>query len=260
MDHRSFLDRHYFLIRRLHSLTGIAPIGVFLIPHLTTNASIVWGGFLNKSHIDPAALERAGVAANAGVETFQHEVNWIHDLPALILIEWGVLFLPILFHSLVGIWFAISGTPNVQRYAYQDNWRYTLQRLSGYVGIVFIFMHITSLRFGWEYGGLMPAFDFDAASSSTAKHFQDGAWGYFVALFYAVGVLLLVFHFANGLWTAAITWGLTVSERAQRRWGWVCAAVGVALGLAAVTAIYGFSTLDIEEAKTIEHLMAPGHP
>ena len=56
MDDRSFLDRHYFLIRRLHSLTGVAPIGVFLIPHLTTNSSIVWGNVLNKSHVDPSAL------------------------------------------------------------------------------------------------------------------------------------------------------------------------------------------------------------
>jgi succinate dehydrogenase/fumarate reductase cytochrome b subunit len=38
-----FLDRHYFLIRRLHSLSGVFPIGVFLFPHLLTNSSIVWG-------------------------------------------------------------------------------------------------------------------------------------------------------------------------------------------------------------------------
>ncbi len=257
-----FLDRHYFLLRRLHSLSGVAPIGLFLFPHLTTNASIVWGEKLNKSEVSASALEAAGVAPHAGVETFQHEVEFIHNLPALILIEIGVLFLPIAFHAILGIWFASSGRINVDRYGYQNNWRYTLQRLSGYLGVVFIFLHITSLRFGWTYGGLMPAFDPDAASSSVAVHMQEGSLGLFVPLFYLVSVLALVFHFANGLWTAAITWGLTISAAAQRRWGYACAAIFVLLSGAGITAIVGFTTLDIEQAREIERLMhaseAPG--
>ena len=40
-----FLDKHYFLLRRLHSLTGIVPIGIFLLAHLTTNSSPVWDRF-----------------------------------------------------------------------------------------------------------------------------------------------------------------------------------------------------------------------
>ncbi len=250
-----FLDRHYFLLRRLHSLSGVAPIGLFLFPHLTTNASIVWGEKLNKSEVSASALEAAGVAPHAGVETFQHEVEFIHNLPALILIEIGVLFLPIAFHAILGIWFASSGRINVDRYGYQNNWRYTLQRLSGYLGVVFIFLHITSLRFGWTYGGLMPAFDPDAASSSVAVHMQEGSLGLFVPLFYLVSVLALVFHFANGLWTAAITWGLTISAAAQRRWGYACAAIFVLLSGAGITAIVGFTTLDIEQAREIERLM-----
>ena len=42
-ENGSFLDRHHYLLRRLHSLTGIMPIGMFLVMHLTTNSSIVWG-------------------------------------------------------------------------------------------------------------------------------------------------------------------------------------------------------------------------
>jgi succinate dehydrogenase / fumarate reductase cytochrome b subunit len=252
----SFLDRHYFLLRRLHSLSGVAPIGIFLFPHLTTNSSIVWGDKLNSPDVSADALADAGgFLPHAGVETFQHEVEFIHNLPALILIEIGVLFLPILFHAVLGVWFASSGKLNVDRYGYQNNWRYTLQRLSGYVGVLFIFMHITSLRFKWTYGGLMPAFDPSAASSSTAIHMQEGSLGLFMPVFYLVCVLLLIFHFANGLWTAAITWGLTVSASAQKRWGYVCAAIGIALSGAGVTAILGFATLDIEQAQAIEALM-----
>lgn len=259
-DDQTFIDRHYLLLRRLHSFSGLLPIGAFLVPHLTTNSSIVWGRMLNRSSVSPAALADAGVAAHPGVETFQHEVEFIHNLPALILIEWGVLFLPLVFHAVLGMWFARTGRSNAARYGYMANRRYALQRISGYVGVLFIFMHITSLRFGWEYFGLMPAFDGAAASSSTAVHFQQGAVGLALAAFYLVSVLLLVFHLANGLWTAGITWGLTISAGAQRRWGHVCAAIGVALGLAATSAIVGFATLDIEQARVIEGLIqSSGH-
>jgi len=243
----SLLDRHYLLIRRVHSFSGLFPIGAFLLMHLTTNSSIVWGRMFG-----------AGKYGDAGVETFQHEVDFIHNLPALALMEWGVLFLPIILHGVLGMWFGHTGKSNVARYSYQGNWRYTIQRITGYLGVVFIFMHITSLRYGWEYAGLMPKFAAAAAASSTAIHFQQGAWGLFVAVFYLVSVLGLVFHLANGLWTAGITWGLTVSESAQRRWGWVCLAIGIMLGAAAVTAIVGFSTLDIEQAQETESLMSRG--
>jgi succinate dehydrogenase / fumarate reductase cytochrome b subunit len=245
---KSFLDRHYHVIRRLHSLSGVFPIGLFLIPHLTTNSSILWGKALNGAKFEDRGIDAAG----AGVATFQHEVDFIHGLPALIFIEVFVLWLPILFHAGVGVWFARTGRFNTTRYAYQDNWRYVWQRLSGYLGVLFIFMHISSLRWGWNYGGLMPTFEADAAASSLAVHLQKGSAGLWMAAFYLLCVLALVFHFANGLWTAAITWGVTVSVGAQRRWGQVCAALGLGLAGAAVAAVFGFATLDPEKARAIE--------
>jgi succinate dehydrogenase / fumarate reductase cytochrome b subunit len=248
-DNEGFLDRHYLLLRRLHSLSGVFPVGVYLLPHLTTNSSIVWGRWLGHASY-----------GDAGVETVQHDVNFIHSLPALVLIEIFVLWLPITYHALLGIWFAVSARPNVWHYSYQDNWRYTVQRITGYVGVIFIFMHITSLRFGWTYGGLMPAFVASEAASSTAAHFQQSTLGTpIMAAFYLVCVLSLVYHFANGLWTAAITWGLTVSVTAQRRWGYICAVVGIGLAVATVLSVIGFSTLDVDQAQEIERAMLAGH-
>ncbi len=205
-----FLDRHYLALRRLHSLLGIFPIGVYLFAHLVTNSSILWGRWFNSSHLPEDQLEQlaaAGLAADAGVETFQHEVNWIHGLPALVLIEFGVLFLPIAFHALLGIWFTLGASSNVRQYGYPGNWRYTLQRVTGYIGVVYVIMHITSLRFGWTYWGLMPKFEPAAAASTTAIHFQQSTLGaLLMAVLYLVCVLSLVYHFANGLWTAALTW------------------------------------------------------
>jgi succinate dehydrogenase / fumarate reductase cytochrome b subunit len=102
----------------------------------------------------------------------------------------------------------------------------------------------------------MPSFDADAAASTTAIHMQGGLFPYFNALFYAVCVSALVFHFANGLWTAAITWGLTISRQAQQRWGAVCAVIGLGLGAAGLTAVAGFAGLNVAKAKEVEAQLA----
>lgn len=250
-DTRPFLEKHHLLFRRLHSLTGIAPIGVFLLTHLTTNSSILWGRLLG-SHADVAGPQAAGVA------TFQHEVNFIHSLPFLILIEIFGLWLPIAFHSILGIYFAKTGKPNLDRYKYQDNFRYALQRLSGYIGVLFIFYHVATLRWGWTF--LIPGkaeWSYHYASSTLAHALQGStsgmtAAGLIVSIFYFVGVTAMVFHFANGLWTAAITWGLTISVRAQRQWGAVCAAIGAGLMAMGWMAVVRFATLDAEAALRIE--------
>ncbi|MCA9290892.1 MAG: hypothetical protein KDA25_07175 [Phycisphaerales bacterium] len=240
-----FFDRHHLLLRRLHSLSGIVPIGAFLLMHLTTNSSIVWGR----------------VTGHSGAEVFQHEVNFIHSLPALFLIEVFGLWLPIAFHAALGIVYATSGRSNVSRYGYGANWRYTLQRLSGYVGVLFIFYHVATLRWSWDWLPLAGIFDADHAASTTAIALRGGVeditWRAFVVGgFYLVCVSMLVFHFVNGLWTAAITWGLTVSTTAQKRWGAVCAAVGVGLFIAGVLAVLGFLTLDLNEARRHESRLA----
>jgi len=249
------MQRHHFLLRRLHSLAGIMPIGVFLMSHLTTNSSVVWG-LVNANRIPEG---------HAGAGTFQHEVNFIHSLPYLILIEVFGLWLPIAFHAVLGVYYATTGRPNHARYPYQDNWRYTLQRISGYVGVLFIFYHIATLRWGWTF--LIPGgtqWEAQYAASTLAMALQGGGDGLttpglLVSAGYMVGVSLLVFHLANGLWTAAITWGLTVTARAQRRWGLVCAGLGAAMMVMAWSAVIGFATLDPAQARLAEEAVNRGH-
>ncbi|MCB9838953.1 MAG: succinate dehydrogenase [Phycisphaeraceae bacterium] len=229
-----------FLLRRLHSLAGIIPIGAFLCIHLTTNASIVWG--------------RLG---HGGVETFQHEVNFIHSTPFLLLIEVFGLWLPIGFHAVLGFYYAFTGSSNVAHYGYGANWRYTLQRLTGYFGFIFILYHVATLRWGWTWLPFASGFDAHTAASSTAQAIQGGAdtsalGGFLIGALYLIGVLALIYHLANGLWTAAITWGLTISAGAQRRWGFVCSGAGLALAALGVMAFVGFVTLDLEAARQTE--------
>lgn len=245
------VQRH-FLLRRLHSLTGIVPIGVFLIAHLTTNSSLAWGRFALRGEGDGLSVSQGGV------KYFQHEVSWINEqVPHLLLIE-IVLWVSIAFHSILGVVYATTGKANIQRYAYQDNWRYTLQRWTGYVGILFIFYHVATLRWGWTFlvpEGTRWSHSFSASTLAAAMQGSTEGFtlaGVFVSALYMVGVTALVFHFANGLWTAAITWGLTISAKAQKRWGYVCAALGAGLMLAGWSALLATMALDYDEAHNME--------
>lgn len=232
-----------FLLRRLHSLTGLLPIGGFVVMHLTTNASVVWGEL-----------------GKGGVETYQHEVNFIHSMPLLLLIEIFGLWLPIAFHSILGFYYAFTGSSNVKHYGYGANWRYSLQRFSGYFGFIFIFYHVATLRWGWTWLPFSSGFDAHMAASTTAQAIRGGMdpstlAGFLIGALYLVGVLALVYHLANGLWTFAITWGITVSEGAQRRWGFACTGFGLAMAAVGSMAFVGFVTLDIEAAQHTESQM-----
>ncbi|MBY0262010.1 MAG: succinate dehydrogenase cytochrome b558 subunit [Phycisphaerales bacterium] len=258
MTHQqSLFERNYFLHRRLHSLTGIVPVGLFLIFHLTTNGSVLWGQLDSRLRVD---------GNDPGVATFQHEVDFIHSTPFLLLLEVFGIWLPIAYHSVLGVYFAVTGKSNVSRYAYQDNWRYTWQRITAYIGLVFIFWHIATLRWGWvslipSNWGAEPAkvlsWNGEHAASSMAAIMQGGtegmmSWGLVHTAAYAIGTVAMVFHFANGLWTAAITWGLTVSAAAQKRWGWICLGLGAGLMVMGLGAVFKFATLNYEDARKTE--------
>lgn len=214
------------------------PVGVFVIFHLFTNFQMVFG-------------------------TFQHEVNWIHSLPALIVLEVFGLWLPIGFHAALGLVYTFTGRNNVRAYGYEGNWRYALQRTTGILALLFIFYHIATLRWGWDFLG--PTFVVtglqgeELAHASTALAMQWGPLdGWLVTLAYIVGVYSVIYHWSNGLWTAAISWGITITKGSQKRWGYVCAAMGVALSIFAAGAIVSARTYEVtpEQKAAIEAYLA----
>jgi succinate dehydrogenase / fumarate reductase cytochrome b subunit len=247
----SLIDKHYSLIRRLHSLSGIVPVGLFVIGHLFTNAQMAW--------------------PDKG-ETFQHEVDFIHSIPGLLIIEIS-LWAGIGFHAILGIWLMMrtrSGVGNVRNYPYADNWRYTLQRVTGIIALVFIFLHIATLRWRWDFFGWFTPFYAhppeyiytDAEAGPQIEHEYDGVpmsmpltayalqISWVVVAFYFIGAMSAVYHWSNGLWTAAITWGLTISESAMKRWGYVCAGLFLVLSFFTIAAIYGALAYDLGEDMT----------
>ncbi len=231
-------DKYYFLIRRLHSLSGLIPIGVFLFIHLSTNATVLVGGAFG--------------------DEFQKSVERIHALgPLLVPVEIVGIFIPLLFHTIVGFQIIFTSRSNAQQYPYGANVRYTLQRTTGMIAFVFILYHVWQMHwFGKGLGGgqfeLYDASGAPTGAITTAAAIQ-AAW--YIAPLYAIGVLASVFHLANGIWTSLITWGVTIRPRTQKVSGYVCAAFGIALAAIGMGALSGFRTFDVKKAADLGHAL-----
>ncbi len=205
--------------------------------HLLTNASVLGG---------PA--------------TFQDQVDTIHRLePVLSIVEWTLIFLPLIFHAALGVVRAVYCETNAGVYRYGSNIRYTLQRVTAWIALVFILWHVFHMH-GWLHNGYWMEniakplrggqFDPHHATSTAAAALGP----LLVKILYAIGVLACVYHLANGLWTSGITWGLWTTPAAQRRADYVCAAFGVLLAFVGVGALFGMSIVDQNEARAIEHV------
>lgn len=211
-----------------------------MVVHLTTNASL-----LN------------------GVPTFQRAVMQIHSLgSALPIVEWTAIFLPLLFHGLLGVWIIKTGKSNTSRYPYTANRRYVWQRWTGVIALVFLLTHVFHLH-GWFH--IKPWLDYVAhplgmaqfrpySAASTLGQAMNSL-GFVWPAFYLIGVLSCVFHLANGLWTAGITWGLWLTPAAQSRALKVCGAFGILLAILGTGAWWGAINVNVSDAQKIEDQM-----
>ena len=235
-----FFERHEFLLRRLHSLSGLVPVGAYMVVHLLTNASVLDG---------PA--------------TFQRRVYAIHSLGAVLpIVEWTFIFIPLIYHAVYGVLITRGALPNSSTYKYTNNVRYTLQRATGMIAFLFIFWHVFHMH-GWfhaewwqnsiahyPFGGIFRPYN-AASTAAEAMHVSI-----IVPILYAIGVLSCVFHLANGIWTFGITWGIWVTPQAQRWANVVSVVFGVLLGAVSLGALGGFAFgVNPKEAREVEDLM-----
>lgn len=230
----ALFGRYDFLLRRLQSLSGIMPVGAYLFVHLATNATVV-----------------------NGVRAFQSRVDMIHDLGRFLpVVEWTFIFIPLIFHAVVGVLIMRTGHHNVGNYPYTNNFRYFLQRMTAWIALVFILWHVFAMH-GWikpiaHQLGFGAEFRHLYATSSAAAVIQANP---VVSAFYLIGVVACVYHFANGLWTAGITWGLWTTAAAQKRANYVCGAFGLVLLAVGLTAFVGMMQVDVNKAFEIEERM-----
>jgi len=180
-------DGRGFYLRRLHSLSGIFPIGAYLLAHI----------FLENSFI------------LAGAERFELVPRFFATFPAALLLAAEILLIwgPLLFHAIYGfVRVAQAELDNPLRNDHLGAYLYTLQRISGVLAFFFIGYHVWSTRIQYYLGNAEIGYAFMHAKMIDPLVFTA----------YVFGVLAAVFHFTNGIWTFCITWGITVGPRAQR--------------------------------------------
>jgi succinate dehydrogenase / fumarate reductase cytochrome b subunit len=200
-------SRRQFVLRRLHSLSGILPIGLYVLVHLGINSF-----------------------AASGAETYNQVAEFLESLPYLIAIEIPFIWIPILYHSGYGIYIHATGKPNPFQYAYANNWLFWLQRWSGIVTLVFIGWHFWQTRLtNYIYGQVIEF-------QMMADIFSDPRW----VAFYVVGLAAVSFHLGNGLRTFLLTWGGVVGDRARRKIALACAAFGAFVLIFSLATIRAF--------------------
>ncbi len=204
-----------FLLRKLHQLTGVVPLGVFFFVHMWTNS-----------------------AALNGPESFNKHVGEIHDMPYLLFLEVFGIFLPLLFHSVYGVLISAEARPNVLNYGFSRNWFYVVQRATGIFLFFFLVFHVLNFRFGLVPGlNMTPvAGNADRAFAIVAGEFQI-TW---VLAVYILGVLATAWHLAYGFFLFAVDWGIVIGEKAQKLTLTACLAFAALLSFVGVNAAFAF--------------------
>ncbi|MCZ8536215.1 MULTISPECIES: succinate dehydrogenase cytochrome b558 subunit [Paenisporosarcina] len=198
-------DREFYL-RRLHSLLGIIPVGLFMTQHFVVN------------HF-----------ATRGEESFNTAAHFMESLPFRFFLEWFVIFLPLMFHAFYGLYIAFTAKNNPQRYGTFRNWMFVLQRFSGVFLVVFIAWHVFETRFQAALGAEV---NFNMMADILANPFMFA--------FYVLGVVTATFHFANGIWSFLVSWGITQSPTSQRISTYVTIGIFLALTVVGVQALLAF--------------------
>ena len=208
-----------FLLRKLHQITGIVPLGAFFLVHMFTNSK-----------------------AMSGDKVFNDAVADIHHIPYLLFVEIFGIFLPLLFHSIYGIVISGEARMNNFSYSYGRNWFYTFQRITGGFLFFFIFFHILNLRFGLIPG--LESYNNPVAGNSerafaiVAAEFKNVG----ILILYILGVLATAWHLAYGFWLFAVDWGIIIGEKAQKYALYGCIALAIFLGAVGVNAALAFVT------------------
>lgn len=197
-----------FLWRRLHSLLGVIPVGLFLVFHLLLNFTAVGG-------------EEAYNGATGVMDLVPHNL--------LLLIEWVVIYIPLLFHAFYGVFIAFTASPNTGRFSTYRNWMFSLQRFTGVFLVIFVAWHIFQTRIQKAFG-----------AEVNFNMMEEIVGNPFMLAFYIVGILSATFHLSNGLWSFLVSWGITQSPQSQKMATYVTNIIFVILSVMGVVAILSF--------------------
>ncbi len=195
-----------FILRKLHSLFGVFPLGLFIAEHLLLNFTAVYGG-----------------------NSYNQAVKILHSIPFLWVLEIFLIAIPLSFHALLGIYFALQAKNNPRQYGYLRNWMFYLQRITGLVTFVFVIYHLINLKFNPALAQLSMYEKVVAQFSSTSG-----------IIFYVMGLTATLFHFSNGLWGFAVNWGIITGPRVQKVFGYLTIFFFIMINLAGYRMMFAF--------------------
>ena len=196
-----------FLLRKLHSLSGIVPIGAFLVEHIVSNYETING---------PLA--------------YAQQVKFLNSLPLVRVLEWSFIFIPLAFHALYGLFIVFRGRVNVNVYPWASNWMYISQRVTGIIAFLYIIQHVWRQRFS---GVSLP--EHPGAAFHKVQVELSNPW---MLAIYVIAMIATTWHFAYGIWLFAAKWGITPGDKARKRFGYVCGLGGAALCLMGLISIW----------------------
>lgn len=166
-----------------------------------------------------------------GAANYNKTVAMLRGLPFVLALEVFGIFLPLLFHGVVGMWIAAEGRITAPNYPKARNWMYVMQRASGAIAFIFIIFHLLHFRF---HAHEVP-FE-QIAFQEVQKLFQSTFW--FIC--YIIGTAATAFHLGNGVPLFCISWGITISPLSQKRMNHVGIAVGVGLFALGIASAFAF--------------------
>ena len=205
--------RENYVWHRVHSITGVMPVGYYMVQHLALNTFSI-----------------------AGPDKFNGVIEFFEGMPKhfLLALEVGMIWLPLLFHAVYGL-FIISRAENnyfTTKYKWSQNRMFFLQRLSGVAVFFFLIYHVLATTVQKYVTGSAEVIKYAAMS----ERFHNPL----ILAIYVVGILGASYHLGYGLWNFCIRWGITVKEDAQIRIQKISAVIFVALTLMGWAAIAGF--------------------
>jgi succinate dehydrogenase / fumarate reductase, cytochrome b subunit len=195
-------QRRSALLRRAFTLSGVFPLGAFLVVHLVLN-----------------------MRALDGDDAFERAVRAFARVPLLGVIEGLFVFAPLLFHAAYGLWLVVRRLPLRTPSAYPPALRAAV-RVTGVLAVAFLAMHLPELRFREPTmrpsgAALVAVLDADLSSMSHGLPWR--------AIAYLLGSACVCFHFAAGLWAFFAATPRGQLPRTRRRAGWWAIAVGASL-------------------------------
>lgn len=187
--------RRINFLKKLQSVCGVLPLGIFFCFHMVANYTVTF--------------------SPEGYEALCH---FMQTMPYKDLLEIVVIFLPLVFHAIIGLYIVATSSSNVGAYGYLRNWRYLFQRITGVIAFAFLIWHVIVMR--------------QAAHILSGDGTMYGVLHSLLAdpaslIFFVVGVYCCLYHFVNGIWTFCITWGITLTPRSQQITSWICLAIFV---------------------------------